>query len=131
MAVATSSLRRHYELKSRNHTAFFAHMEVVVTGDDPAVKNGKPAPDIFLAAAARFSPPATDPRRVLVFEDAPNGVVAAIAAGMPVVMVPDARVSDQDRQAAQQVLPSLLDFDPTSWGLPPFPAAGPTSDATA
>ncbi|TDD16188.1 HAD family hydrolase [Nonomuraea diastatica] len=43
---------------------------------------GKPAPDLFLHAAAAFG---TDPRDCLVVEDSPNGVRAAKAAGMPVV----------------------------------------------
>ncbi|MFD8529374.1 HAD family hydrolase [Streptosporangium canum] len=43
---------------------------------------GKPAPDLFLHAAASFG---TDPRDCLVVEDSPNGVRAAKAAGMPVV----------------------------------------------
>ena len=121
MIVATSSHRRHFDLKAQRHAAFFANMEAIVTGDDPEVKRGKPSPDIFLVAAGRFRAPPADPSRVLVFEDAPNGVAAARAAGMPVVMVPDPRVSAEDRQAATQVLDSLLDFDPAAWGLPPFP----------
>ena len=43
--------------------------------------NGKPAPEIFLTAAAAFSPQA-DPSCCLVFEDAIAGVAAGKAAGM-------------------------------------------------
>ncbi|NRQ33119.1 HAD family phosphatase [Nonomuraea sp. NN258] len=43
---------------------------------------GKPAPDLFLHAAASFG---IDPRDCLVVEDSPNGVSAARAAGMPVI----------------------------------------------
>ena len=40
---------------------------------------GKPAPDIFLAAAAMLG---TRPEACIAFEDAPNGVRSAAAAGM-------------------------------------------------
>jgi hypothetical protein len=35
-------------------------------------------------------------------------------------MVPDERVSDEDRVKATVCLKSLLDFDPTQFGLPAF-----------
>lgn len=46
------------------------------------VKNGKPAPDLFLFAAAQMQ---TDPVNCLVIEDSPAGVTAAQAAGMRVL----------------------------------------------
>ena len=51
--------------------------QATVSGAD--VARGKPAPDIFLKAAAALGQP---PAQCLVFEDAPAGVAAAHAAGM-------------------------------------------------
>ncbi|XP_010913660.1 (DL)-glycerol-3-phosphatase 2 [Elaeis guineensis] len=119
MCVATGSYKRHFELKTQNHGEIFAMMNHVVMGDDPAVKKGKPSPDIFLAAANRFEDN-VDPRKILVFEDAPSGVAAAKNAGMSVVMVPDPRLDVSYHKEADQVLSSLLDFKPSEWGLPPF-----------
>jgi HAD superfamily hydrolase (TIGR01509 family) len=45
----------------------------------------KPAPDLFLSAAACLGVP---PEACLVFEDSPNGILAARAAGMRCVAVP-------------------------------------------
>lgn len=53
---------------------------IVVRGDQ--VGRGKPAPDVFIEASRQLHIPAAD---CVVFEDAPMGIVAARAAGMPVV----------------------------------------------
>ncbi len=53
----------------------------------PDVKNGKPAPDIFLRCAELMGVP---PQECVVFEDAEPGIQAAMAAGMDVVRVAEA-----------------------------------------
>ncbi|KAK9830894.1 hypothetical protein WJX81_002312 [Elliptochloris bilobata] len=118
-ALATSSHERHYAVKTQRHIELFSLFSHRVTGDQ--VARGKPEPDIFLAAAAGFSPP-VPADRCLVFEDAPTGVVAAKAAGMSVVMVPDPQLDAAEAAQADDVLGSLEDFQPERWGLPPFPA---------
>ncbi|TKY89354.1 hypothetical protein EX895_001885 [Sporisorium graminicola] len=60
---------------------------------------------------------------VVVLEDGKPGVHAAKAAGMHVVWVPDPNVQalfPNNEIGASQTISSLLDFDPASWGLPPF-----------
>lgn len=52
----------------------------------PEVARPKPAPDIFLAAAAVVH---AAPGRCLVLEDSPNGLRAARAAGCRAIVVPD------------------------------------------
>lgn len=120
MAVATGSHKRHFALKTQKHGELFSMMHHVVMGDDPEVKKGKPSPDGFLAAARRFETN-VDPSNVLVFEDAPVGVAAAKNAGMSVVMVPDPKLDSSYLKDADEILTSLLDFNPSNWGLPPFP----------
>lgn len=46
---------------------------------------GKPAPDVYLEVCRRLG---VDPSQALAVEDAPNGILAAHAAGMAVVAIP-------------------------------------------
>ncbi|KAH8412777.1 hypothetical protein KR009_005511, partial [Drosophila setifemur] len=119
-ALATSSGADMVDLKTANHRELFSLFNHKVCGStDKEVTNGKPAPDIFLEAAARFGVP-PPPGDCLVFEDSPNGVTAANSAGMQVVMVPDERLDPERCSHATQVLRSLADFKPEQFGLPPF-----------
>ncbi|MCP5469352.1 MAG: HAD family phosphatase [Chlamydiales bacterium] len=56
------------------------YFDYYISGEE--VAQGKPAPDIFIAAAHRLG---LDPHDCVVFEDAPAGVLAARAAGCFVV----------------------------------------------
>lgn len=116
--LATSSGKEMAELKMSNHPKLFDLFEHKVYGStDPEVKEGKPAPDIFLVAAKRFKDH-PEPSACLVFEDSPNGVRAAVDAGMQSVMVPDSIVPEQQRKAATIVLKSLDEFNPKLFNLP-------------
>ena len=103
IALATSGLRQHATI-SLEETGLTGLFDVEVTGDE--VDHGKPAPDLFLRAAERLN---VKPDHCVVFEDAPNGVAAARAAGMLVVAIPNdtSRVHDFP-VAADVVLPDLL-----------------------
>lgn len=65
ICIATSSKNTTFQLKSKHHGSFLEQFHHVVKGsDDPSVKQGKPAPDIFLAAAERFPDAPTDMKNV-------------------------------------------------------------------
>ena len=116
-AIATSSSSPMFEAKFEKHKKWFSQFTQIVRGDDPELKEGKPAPDIFLLAAKRLG---VDPAECLVFEDAPSGTEAALAAGMSVVVVPDPNMDHYNYKNASQIISSLKDFDPEYWGLPKF-----------
>lgn len=87
MAIATGGTRMVIE-KTLQIVGISDWFEEVVTADD--VKEGKPAPDIFLRAAKLLG---VAPERCLVLEDAPAGILAAQLAGMQVIAIPSPLLS--------------------------------------
>jgi len=80
-AVASSASRAsiHWTL---DDFPIARHLGAIVSAAD--VRNGKPAPDVFLEAAARCG---VQPEHCVVFEDAPAGVEAARRAGMRAIVL--------------------------------------------
>ena len=97
MALASGSERPVVEavLDLNNLRRFFA-----ATVTDTDVEHGKPAPDIFLRAAALIR---VAPRDCWVIEDSKPGIAAARAAGMRVVAITNTHPAAELRQATHVV----------------------------
>ena len=97
-STPTEIVRR--ELESAGLLTFF---DEVICGDQ--VSRSKPAPDIFLKAAAALG---AEPADCFIIEDSFNGVRAAYAAGARTLMIPDIVPPDGEmREKAEVILPSL------------------------
>ncbi|MGB7537195.1 MAG: HAD family phosphatase [Anaerolineales bacterium] len=102
-AVATSTSRKRAMYKL-NLSGVPGTIETLAGGDEAA--HGKPAPDLFLLAAQRLGIP---PAECLAFEDSDPGVLAARAAGMRVVIIPDRKhPSAEAAAAAWRIIPDLI-----------------------
>jgi HAD superfamily hydrolase (TIGR01509 family) len=124
LALATSTSRGSLTRKLSSKPDLREAFVTVCCGDDPDIKLGKPAPDCYLKVALEQGVP---PENCLVFEDAPAGVEAAVAAGMRVVVIPSLRSKSEyptptpnAASGVVEVIPSLLAFEPECYGLPKF-----------
>lgn len=104
IAVATSTAHDHAQLKLTN-AGIRDFFRFVVGGDQ--VREGKPAPEIYLLAAQKLGFEADG---CLALEDSENGVRAAIAAGMTVIQVPDlVEPGEHLRAMGHSILSSLAE----------------------
>ncbi len=90
------------------HAAFGPHglemFAVIACGDQVRAK--KPAPDIYRLALQTLG---VGPERAIAFEDSPNGLRAAVGAGLWTVVTPTFWTEGADFSAAGLVLPRLGD----------------------
>jgi HAD superfamily hydrolase (TIGR01509 family) len=101
-AVATSTAQEEARFTLRAG-GIAGRFELVVSGDQ--ITHGKPAPDIYLLAAQRLGIP---PEACVALEDSEAGVLAATAAGMRTILVPDIkRPAPEVAARAALVAPSL------------------------
>jgi HAD superfamily hydrolase (TIGR01509 family) len=84
-------------------------LEVTVSSEE--VERGKPAPDVYLEATRRMG---VDPAATAAVEDSTNGLLAAKAAGMRVIAIPnDAHPpAEKGLTVADVVLDSIDDLTP-------------------
>jgi HAD superfamily hydrolase (TIGR01509 family) len=107
LGLATNSSRR-FATRALRAAGLLERFGVLVSAED--VEHPKPAPDVYLEAAARLG---AEPSACVALEDSGTGVAAALAAGMTVVGVPS--FPGVDLEAADLVVPSLA--DPRVWSL--------------
>ena len=106
LAVASSSPSRIIEA-ALDGLGVRRLFRTIASSDE--VRAGKPAPDVYLLAAHRLG---VRPEACLVVEDSLNGVLAARAAGMHVVLVPNVSIppAPGTRESAHLVLARLADL---------------------
>jgi HAD superfamily hydrolase (TIGR01509 family) len=106
LAVASTSAQESVEavLQRAMGDATAARFSLVLAGD--VVKAKKPAPDIYLLAAARLG---LAPAECVVVEDSNNGVEAAAAAGTRCVVTVSGYTREEDFSKAAIVLSCLGD----------------------
>ena len=88
IATSTRTAKAHDHLARAKLGDLFP---IIIGGDQ--VQNGKPAPDIYLKAAAPLGVP---PNQCAACEDSENGVRAAVAAGMITIQIPDIKPPSPD-----------------------------------
>lgn len=104
MAVVTSSQRGHFEI-IHAQTGFLRYFDFVLAREDYG--NSKPDPEPYLAAIARLRLAAGD---CIAVEDTPRGLIAATAAGLRCVVIPNALTLGGDFAAAHKVIDSVREL---------------------
>ena len=106
-AVASSSPRNQIDASLRS-AGLHSYFTVRVSGHED-VARGKPAPDVYLAAAAALG---VEPEHCLAIEDSPTGVAAARAAGAYVIAVPCPSHPAEDLSGAHRRLGTVNEIVP-------------------
>ena len=105
LGVASSS-GREWVIGWLERTGLLQRFHCVRTRDDVALP--KPAPDLYLGVAQCLG---VAPERCVALEDSPNGLRAALAAGMRCVVVPTPLTAGLDFAGAALELSALSDLE--------------------
>jgi len=103
LAIASSSKHAWVDTHTKR-LDIFHYFDTVICQDDVGIGRTKPNPDLFLLALNQLQ---VQKNEAVVFEDSPNGVLAARRAGIFVVAVPNPVTSRLRFEGADLVLNSL------------------------
>jgi HAD superfamily hydrolase (TIGR01509 family) len=108
LALASSSNRELIDLVLES-SGLGRHFKASVSSEE--VARGKPAPDVFLEAARRLG---VEPARCAAVEDSENGILAAKAAGMRTIAIPNPQYPPHEDAlaVADVVLATVEDLTP-------------------
>jgi HAD superfamily hydrolase (TIGR01509 family) len=108
LGLASSSNRELIDLVLAE-SGFGRFFRATVSSEE--VPRGKPAPDVYVEAARRLG---ADPARCAAVEDSENGILAAKAAGMRTIAIPNPRYPPDEEAlaAADAVLETLEELTP-------------------
>lgn len=96
--------------KILNTIGITSYFDGVVCGDE--ITNGKPNPEIYLTCLAKFD--GISKEEAIIFEDGQSGALAALAAGMKLVLVPDlAKLEDNVKSKAYKIIDNIKEIIPT------------------
>lgn len=101
--VATSSTQS-FARKALTQVGMLDRVDFVITAEE--VSQGKPHPEIYLAAAKKMSVPIEN---LLVLEDSATGTKAGVSAGAYVVSVPNEHTKQGSFEGCQWIAQTLLD----------------------
>ena len=102
--VATST-GKEIATKELKDTGIYEYFDEFVFGDE--VKNGKPNPEIFLAACGKFD---VSPENAVVLEDSVLGLKAAVSGGIRCIVVEDTvQLTDEENSLTYKKCESLLE----------------------
>jgi beta-phosphoglucomutase-like phosphatase (HAD superfamily) len=104
LAIASTTTLANIEALLRSALGRDAALRFAVIGAGDQVRRKKPAPEIYRFVMRELN---RRPQECVAFEDSPNGLAAAKAAGLYTVVTPTDWTRGEDFGAADRVVPSL------------------------
>jgi putative hydrolase of the HAD superfamily len=104
LAIASSS-PRSWVIGHLSRLALISYFDIILTAED--VQRVKPEPDLYLLALSKLD---LTPAEAVVFEDSPNGILAANAAGITCIAVPNEITRTMDISHADVIFNSFTEI---------------------